>query len=261
MTFVPCSIRCTNGNISLAWAKAFETLIALGGPTELQPLCMVVSGMDAGGVREDETVRSALDAALANTPHCKSVRTTAGTIFPSSMWNKTRPRLELFTRYLRNWSRIKHLGHNSHGTYFSRLIQYPYSTPRHGNNQLDYILRTREGGNRRRSAYQALIYSLDDATDQRQRGFPCMQSITFSISKDQLAVNAFYPKQDLVSRGYGNMLGLCNLGEFMAHEMKLVFSQLSVFAGISVLGEGIKRAELEPLRAAVSCLLAQGVGT
>jgi len=145
------------------------------------------------------------------------------------------------------WPSIKKLGRNSYGTYFYRLIKYPNVVKGSEDNQLEYVISTRERGNGRRSAYQCLIYAPIDATDQKQRGFPCLQSLTFSIADQALTLNAFYPKQDLISRGYGNLLGLCNLGRFVAHEMQLPFNQIAIFAGIASLG-GFKASQLVGIR-------------
>jgi hypothetical protein len=69
-------------------------------------------------------------------------------------------------------------------------------------------------------------------------------------------LNAFYATQQIVHKGYGNYLGLCRLGAFMAHEMGRRFVRLNVFVGVAKMDKirksnpnfqtllGVTRAEL-----------------
>jgi hypothetical protein len=50
--------------------------------------------------------------------------------------------------------------------------------------------------------------------------------------KDQLNVNAFYATQYAFERAYGNYLGLCRLGRFVAHELKLELARVTCYTGI-----------------------------
>ena len=99
-------------------------------------------------------------------------------------------------------------------------------------NQLEHIIGTWNGGNRRRSALQAsLVDPRVDHTNQRQREFSCLQQVAFAPTGDDgLAVTGFYAKQHMYERADGNYLGLCRLGRFMAHEMGLTLSQVVCIA-------------------------------
>ena len=83
--------------------------------------------------------------------------------------------------------------------------------------------------------FQASIF--DPARDQitsAQLGFPCLQHISFvPHKKGTLTLNAFYATQQIFEKAYGNYLGLCRLGEFMAHEMGLTFEQMNCFIGVA----------------------------
>ena len=46
-------------------------------------------------------------------------------------------------------------------------------------------------------------------------------------------MNAFYATQLLFNKAYGNYLGLCRLGDFMAHEMGLTFERMNCFVGVA----------------------------
>jgi hypothetical protein len=78
-----------------------------------------------------------------------------------------------------------------------------------------------------------------DLTRQRQRGFPCMQQVAFAPDGDQgtLSVSAFYASQYLFKRAYGNYLGLCRLGRFVAHEMGLRLERVTCYVGFAHLDD------------------------
>jgi thymidylate synthase len=106
-------------------------------------------------------------------------------------------------------------------------------------NQLDFILKSRlENGNRRRSILQiAIVEPEKDITNQRVRGFPCLQQVSFApFGNGELAVNGFYGSQYIYDKAYGNYVGLLNLGRFVAHELGLKLTQLNCFTGIACLG-------------------------
>ena len=83
---------------------------------------------------------------------------------------------------------------------------------------------------------QASIF--DPARDhvrQAQLVFPCLQHVSFVPQGTTLMVNAFYATQQIFEKAYGNYLGLCRLGQFMAHEMGLTFNCLNCFTGVEKL--------------------------
>lgn len=223
-------------NLSRAWGRAARPMLVRGGPKEIAPLCVSITGFDAGVPREDAGIRLALDRALvaAGKQDCHTV---ANTIFPKSMWNLNAARAFLFERYARLLPRLRNASvKNRHGLYFERLITGgPESHP----NQLDFVIenyRSRKGV--RRSALQVAVY--DAARDQSaaaQRGFPCLQHVTFAPVGRELNVNAFYATQYVLERAYGNYLGLCRLGEFMAHELDLTLARVTCFTGIMLRDE------------------------
>jgi len=134
--------------------------------------------------------------------------------------------------------------HNRYGLYFERLVAFgPQKI-----NQLDHIIQTYRGGNHRRSALQASIFDPSvDHTNQRQRGFPCMQHVIFAPYGDhELAITGFYATQHLFERAYGNYLGLCNLGRFVAHELDLHLTQMTCVAGVAKIGN-VNKGDLRDL--------------
>ena len=194
---------------------------------------MVIEDLDNGDPPEIPAIRSALDDELRAEGKGQSCLKVANTIFPDSLWNRQRPRAELYQRYLGIVSRIRKYRLNRHGVYFQRLIAFGADIEEeHDVNQLEHIITTWRRGNHRRSALQASLADPRlDHTHQPRRGFPCLQQVAFARTGDSgLAVTGFYAKQHMFERAYGNYLGLCHLGRFMAHEMGLTLSQVVCIA-------------------------------
>jgi thymidylate synthase len=166
------------------------------------------------------------------------IETTAGTIFPVSLSSGNK---SIFERYERNWKYIKTNSKNRRGTYFRRLTAYGEGYGRR-KNQLKQIIDTYNGIGERKPVHRrsALIATTFDPTldhiSSPLLGFPCLQQVCFIPSGDNLSMNAIYAMQYLLTRAYGNYLGLIRLGQFMAKEMGLEFVQLNCV--ISVLGFG-----------------------
>ncbi len=236
-----CCIQDTN--LSNAWAWAFlESIKHSDG--EISPLVVTITGFADSRPAEDTSVRQALDNALAE-KNQYSCDTVASTIFPQSLWNPEQGREHLFERYIQILPQLKKLAtHNKYGLYFERLIAFGPDNI----NQLDHIIKTYQGGNHRRSALQAAIFDpAVDHTNQRRRGFPCMQQVTFAPQNNYgLSITGFYAVQHLFDRAYGNYLGLCNLGRFIAHELGLQLTQMTCIAGVAKIG-GVNKKEIKGL--------------
>lgn len=173
----------------------------------------------------------------------------------------------LFDRYQRVLDRLRHRAPHAipYGTYFERMIAFVGVKKGQTKtvNQLDHILSIwdRAQANGRRPRLSALQVScLDPAKDhtgQPVRGFPCLQQVSFVYDHDGgLAVNAYYPSQYIFDRGYGNYLGLCRLGEFMAYEMDLNLVRLNCYVNAPIRGD-ITRAALTSLEATAQDVLNQ----
>jgi thymidylate synthase len=233
-------------NVSLAWAKVMLRLLTKG-MKEISPLIVNIDtpvNMDTpdGEPVETSIIRQMADEALeaSGKPLCL---TTANTIFPKSLWVPGAGRELLFSRYERALPRLRKVAQNRYGIYFERLIRHGGQT-----NQLRHILDTWAGGNHRRSALQALTFDpAQDHTNQRMRGFPCLQQVMFLPDGKNLTVSGVYGVQYIFDRAYGNYLGLCSLGQFMAHEMGLRLTSVQCVTTIAELGD-IKKSDLGALK-------------
>ncbi len=108
-------------------------------------------------------------------------------------------------------------------------------------NQLEHVISTWLQGNHRHSALQLSIFDpLRDHNDCRQMGFPCLHQVCFTPlgtnGTDGLAVTGFYATQHIFEKGYGNYLGLCRLGHFVAQEMKLKLIKMTCITASARLG-------------------------
>jgi hypothetical protein len=219
-------------NLSLAWGRGLR-LASAPGISEVVPLVVAITGFDEHGNAEEESrIRNALENVLAAEGK-QSIETVANTIFPRSLWNPTAPRELLFKRYMQILPRIRRATRkNGRGTYFERMIT---GGPRGRENQLQLGLEAylaRKGV--RRSVLQVATFDPNrDHSAAALLGFPCLQHVTFAPSDPGLCVNAFYAAQYMVERAYGNYLGLCRLGQFVAHEMGLPLVRLTCFTGIA----------------------------
>jgi len=219
-------------NLSHAWSRAFLHVIENSGK-EISPLLITLTGFNNGIPNEDQAIRYALDNCLKINNE-QSVNTVANTIFPASYW-RSKNRNKLFDTYLKILPRIKALAPNKNhrGLYFERLIAF--GSESNPINQLEHIIsmyKSRPGV--RRSMFQASIFDpAQDHNSTAQLAFPCLQHVSFVPQKNSLIMNAFYATQQLFNKAYGNYLGLCRLGDFMAHEMGLSFERMNCFVGVA----------------------------
>lgn len=246
--FCPCFV--TEPNLSVAWHRAFLAS-ADPGVKALAPLVVSVTGFKHGEPEEVSGVRSVIDAALA--AHAKeedkkkasnketdplTCQTVANTIFPRSLWAPGVDRGTLYTRYSAMLSRLKRRG-SPRGLYFERLINYGRG-PEKGN-QLENFVQAYKQGVRRRSAFQATICDPErDSTHQPLLGFPCLQQIALLPEGKTLSITGFYGTQYLFERAYGNYLGLCWLGRFLAYEMGLSLTRMTCVAAYAPFSAGTR---------------------
>ena len=234
-------------NLSHAWGDAFLKIIDNPGK-EISPLVITLTGFNNGLPNEDTAIVKALDCLSAHNK--KTVSKVSETIFPSSMWELFKDnRQEFFSNYIQDLPNIKAVEKKYRPClYFERLIAFACEA--HNGNQLEHIIseyKSRKGV--RKSMFQASIF--DPARDHvrnAQLGFPCLGHISFVPNNDDktLVLNAFYATQQILSKAYGNYLGLCNLGHFMAYEMGLTFERMNCFVGVEKLDEKINEKTIGP---------------
>jgi thymidylate synthase len=164
----------------------------------------------------------------------------------------------LFTSYSKNYDLLKKLSRaNQRGTYFGRLMAW--ETADGPINQLhDRIksLRSARGSGKSRwnvndlsvageaeAAHQDAtdlfdvdglqMYRPTDHVGYLSRGFPCMVHIDLTVYENKLHLLAVYRHQLLITKGYGNLVGLGRLHRFLAQQTGYELGELSMQAGMS----------------------------
>jgi hypothetical protein len=264
-------VALSDTNLSRLWSQILVYAIDHPG-NEIAPLVASLSGF--GGqdlIPELPQVREALDELLRSRDDFE-VSTVANTIFPQSVWRISGgDRQTLYEEYVEALPRYAALDAlNKDGTYFSRLIAYDINArtgkripnlagiPENGN-QLEFVIKhLADGRVRRDSAFQASVFDpTRDHSTQPYKVFPCMQHVTFiRLAGGGLGVNAFYATQQIVRKAYGNILGLCRLGHFVASQTGLSLDRVNVYVGCEKIG-GVPKgnAGLAPVLAAARASL------
>ena len=213
---------------------------------------------------EDEAAREVIDTAL-NAAGDPSVETVAGTIFPAALYSGPgfswspdldepavraldAAALNLYERYAGMLPKLLKFPGNSRGTYFARMITWP-GKKAGGTNQLDLrISRIRSEfarGNRTNNTLDidigadALLpetlagVQLYAPKDQRMRGFPCLVHIDLTLFEDTLHCTAVYRHQYLITKAYGNLVGLSRLMHFLCEQTGAQCGELVVHATLA----------------------------
>jgi len=247
-------------NLSYAWGRAFQNVMEEPG-RDLSPLVISIEGFNNGLATEDPVIRNALDVALRE--HGKfPCDVSAMVIFPFKVWNQRgRPHIRAFSEfYMQEYlPRLRARNPlNRKGTYFERMVAFQGVRGKGGKilnetrNQLEHIIdlwyRAAEAARRpRQSALQVACFDpIRDHNGSPRSVFPCLQQVSFSYDDSGgMSVNAYYPAQYIFDRAYGNYLGLCHLGFFMASELRLNLIRLNCFIGRPQLGGCTKSAMLK----------------
>lgn len=253
-------------NISQAWLETLSVVSARGGRA-----VNVLTTVTDPAADEMPGIREAVDRYLY--PHVRrnaqiqTVQTVANTIFPNSGYRYSGPSYsvnmseadvealdraadQLYGRYKALLPTLLKFNGNNRGTYFSRMVSWPGKTG-DGRNQLaDRIARLR--GQRRNSADNVndLVIggeatfedpALTDLrgvqvyaeTDTRTRGFPCLVHIDLTVYDDKLSLIATYRHQQLVTKAYGNLVGLARLQRFLSEQTGYPLGELAVMATLA----------------------------
>lgn len=213
------------------------------------------------------SVRAAVDDFLAS-KECQPIEEVAETIFPISLLSE--PRLQwhpgsdapaqakalrsesqLYEMYLDMLGVILSADGNHRGTYFSRLITWPGNAIG-GVNQLGArITQLRQKTTNGVGTFNAMDMELaadslpptepEDlpglqvyaASDRRTRGFPCLTHIDLTLVDGVVHMAAVYRHQYLITKAYGNLLGLSRLLTFICDQSGHAVGELTVIATLA----------------------------
>ena len=245
--------------LSEAWSQA---LVHTAGQPRGRCVNLVMTVENPGP--ENEAIRDALDRAL-DAAGDQSVETVAGTIFPRALYRSPgfawspdldeqavreldAAALNLYECYAGMLPKLLKFPGNSRGTYFARMITWP-GKKSGGTNQLALRISRIRGefarGNRTNNTLDidvgadALLpeplagVQLCAPTDQRMRGFPCLVHIDLTLFDGTLHCLAVYRHQYLITKAYGNLVGLSRLMHFLCEQTGAECGELVVHATLA----------------------------
>lgn len=250
-------------NVSEAWLRTLEHVSGAGGhavnviTTILEPLAPETDG-----------IRTALDEVLSvvrKTTHVQPVETIAGTIFPHDVYADTgltftpdmdeemlarldASAADLYACYGEMLPILTTDRANGRGTYFGRMISWPGKTGEGTNQIADRIVRfrrARDSNVGQRNVEDVAIageaellgppfgLQMYAADDRRERGFPCLVHVDLTLYRHRISMAATYRHQYLVTKAYGNLLGLSRLLGFLAQQTGFEVGELMINASFA----------------------------
>jgi len=255
------STHVRGADIGSAWLAAFCALVETGGDG-LVNLAVTIDDP----LSEDRAIRAELERTiiglhnegLPDYRQPQSVHTVANTIFPISLYRRSREdsaaaffRSVLMGQRGRGGSPTT--WHRS-GTYIGRLLRYPKADGKSTVNQLEAVLERLQkigpDGRKRPNAkdrYELSPEAIGDfldvepedglfamtyvpGFDNQARGGQCLSHISLTLLDERLSMTAIYRHQVYITKAYGNFLGLARLLAFLAHESDRQVGELMVVA-------------------------------
>ena len=222
-------------NISEGWLAAVRMLHAV---PSYKAVHVVIRILDP--VAEDPGIRAAAqqlidDRNAQGGNELPDIETTRNTIFPASYARRTDGPAELAAYYRRRYTKEGLLGFrdNRYGTYFGRVVAYPRGDDESPADQLTETIRRLKvelaSGSNKSSRYEINIFN--ERNDTRSTSFPCLAHISVHMHEGKLHMQAIYRNEFLVSRAYGNYLGLGELQAYIATQAGLEVGELMMTLG------------------------------
>lgn len=254
-------------DLAVAWAKAYLRMRQTPG-REIAPFAVSIhspSGIALPDSLAHQMVRALDECLKSDGEDYQPVEMVAFTIFPDRIWKLCAGNRDEFyreamlsLRAFSRWEPTKNRG----GMYFGRLFGFgaDHKTGKSlgykaakamvdaGGNQIEHVVRqlkesVRKGKTVARMQLQAATFDpMRDLTTSGQPCFPCLQHIAFNtdIKNKVLHLSAFYATQQLYVKAYGNWLGLCRLGAFVAGQSGLRLTRFTCFANVQKMNNSPK---------------------
>ena len=248
-------------DVPRAWLEASRALLDSRNG-RMSNLCVAIARptVDCQAVRDEvQAFRAQRRAVGRKAPH--DIDTVARTIFPSEFYRPTAPDAEAHLYELERIARpaVRYHPKNRQGTYFERLVAYPSGSGDDGTtNQLAAILtrlrRASERGEQHGNKYELALFH--PTRDTSLQGFPCLSSVSLTLSAGTLSATALYRNQYFIDRAYGNFIGLGNLLAFLSEESGFECGELVCLASharieIHDFGKGRLKSLLDDCAAAL----------
>lgn len=262
----------TADTLSEAWARTVEVVSAAGGRlvnvlvtvadpgTEDARIRSVVDDLLRPGRRGGASIQGV--ETVANTIFPNSLYRDVGFSWSPDLATAEAEAIDgaaadLFETYEMMLPMLLTANGNSSGTYFSRMCSWP-GKEQGGTNQLadriKYLRIARRTGNsahnasdiaiggeaERHRGFRSREGALADlglqvyaATDRRQRAFPCLVHVDLTLFEGRLSMLAVYRHQFLITKAYGNWLGLSHLLRFLSQQTGFPVGELAIQATLA----------------------------
>lgn len=255
--------------VSEAWLNTVRTVHDQGDSAVHTVTTVAAAGGEHSGIRA--VVDDLLQPGHRSGTHVQRVDTVASTIFPRSLYHtpgfRWAPDLPveraaahddaaaaLYDAYDAMLPILRTVSENRRGTYFGRMIDWPTRKDGKRANQLAdriAVLRSARRLQHSRSNIADIAVAgdgepelltaadLEDgvqvfaATDKRQYGFPCLVHVDLSVHGGKLHLLAVYRHWYVITKGYGNLLGLSDLQAFLCDQTGYPLGELVVVAGMA----------------------------
>ncbi len=254
-------------SLSLAWGNLLLRSLERGVKSMPATVSITDFGEDGNPI-EISAIRSAVDDLIQSLRQAgdrvNSVDVSALVVFPFREWTrKGRPSHAEFAPYCVNryGTRLRKLDpRNRSGTYFIRMMNFGGTRADGGAAAVDQIGEAiriwkhyaAKGKRPRQAGMQFSCFDpCKDITLQPRQAFPCLHQVGLTWEGDSLALSAFYPTQYIVERAYGNYLGLCHLGIYIAEQLNMKLVRVNCFIGCAILNVNKTDNRLRPVIEAI----------
>lgn len=135
------------------------------------------------------------------------------TIFPYKLAAHYNNRADFYDAYKRIYNRSRLLRNQKWGTYFYRMINFPYPDRNIvGENQLENAINALNGGSRARNYITLHFTCVNIESNVRPIGAPCLQfAEVIKGENNTLNLVAIYRNHDYFYKAFGNFIGLSYL--------------------------------------------------
>lgn len=258
-------------NLSEAWLRTLEHVHGAGGYA-----INVMSTVTSPLAEENPAIRKAIDQVLTDGyragTRVQEVETVAGTLFPNDLYADPgysyrtdldgaakvaldAAAADLYEAYLDMLPVLRTDTANARGTYFGRMVSWPGKTGGGRNQIADRVTTLRRALDLNQSKRnlediavggegEGLVdgdpagVQVYAANDRRSRGFPCLVHIDLTVFEGRLSMAAVYRHQYLITKAYGNLLGLSRLLAFLAQQSGYAVGELVVHATMADCEQG-----------------------
>lgn len=228
-------------NIAEAWVDALDVAVSFKGGIATNFVVTVTDPLNDADAGVTALVGSALTTAKR-----QKIETVANTLFPRSLyrnrgvsWSPQMSKADmtkldesadrLYANYLGMLDTLKTEPTNSRGTYFSRMITWPGKDVGGINQLAKRVAQLRAAHRNNQKSQSAADMTLEEpgeavtimeyaADDNRKMSFPCLVHISMTVHEGRLSLTAVYRNWYLITRGFGNLVGLSRLLAFLCDQ-------------------------------------------